>query len=100
MRHGGAKSGIRGEGKERKVVSEAEGIKGLNARAIGGDAAGFERVWKVFELLQWRTRARKRKAARGKKERKETTRARLILNGRLRCNEAQPLDLDLTAAIN
>lgn len=63
------------ERKER-VVSGAEGIKKLKTRAIGGDATGFVRVWKVFELLQWRPRARRRKAARRKKEREKMTRAR------------------------
>ena len=79
-------------------MSEAEAIKELNARAIGGDTSGFERVWKVFESLQWQTRTRKRKAARRKKERGKMTRKRLFLNGRLRCNKARPLDLDLTLA--
>ena len=48
------------ERKER-VVSGAEGIKRFKARAIGGDEAGFVRVWKVFASLQWRTRAWKGK---------------------------------------
>ena len=41
--------GFGAPGWKERAVSEAEEIKGLNARAIGGDAAGFGRVWKVFE---------------------------------------------------
>ena len=40
-------------------MSGAEAIREVNARAIGGDAAGFARVWKVFETRQWRSRAEK-----------------------------------------
>ena len=61
--------------RERKVrvVSEAEGIKEFNAHTKHGDAAGFELVWKVFEMRQWRSRREEGKQRGGRKERKETT---------------------------
>ena len=92
--------GFGARGWKEKVVSEAEGIKRLNVRTIGGDVAGFVRLWKVFKFESMAAAGEKGKERTEKKERRKTTRARLILNGRLRCNEAQPLDLDLTAAIN
>ena len=54
--------------RKEKAVPGAERIEGLNARVNQGDAAGFGHVWKLFEFGQWQTRARKRKAARGRRK--------------------------------
>ena len=57
-------------GWKAEAVSEAEEIKGLNAHAIGGYAAGFERARKVFEFALMAAAARKESSEEeeGKKE--------------------------------
>ena len=50
--HGSAarKGGFGARRWKAEAVSEAEAIKEFIARAIGGDAAGYERARKVFEI--------------------------------------------------